>query len=64
VTNFHNIILCYYFAHSKKQRGHQQATYSNNAPIRSHLAQTPNLKVKDRQNMIRKSGNIAVCDIP
>jgi len=50
-------ILCYYLAHHRKQRRHQQATYSNNASIRSRLAQTLNLKVKDRQNIIRKSIN-------
>jgi len=56
--------LCYCLAHNRNQRDDQQATYSNNASIRSHLEQTLNLKVKDRQNIIRKSCNIAVCDIP
>jgi len=42
----------------------EKATYSNNVSIRSHLAQTLNLKVKDSQNIIRKSCNIAICDIP
>jgi len=46
------------------QRSHQQATYSNNAFIRSHVAQISNLKVKGGQNIIRKFCNIAVCDIP
>jgi len=54
--------MLYYLALNRKQKSHQQATSSNNASIRSHLAQTFNLKVKDRQN-IRKSCNIAVCDI-